>query len=116
MVNFLTTRHTIYLILTLPLAKATFPYFDTISIQKNINLCKIRFKASLLSPALGINPRTSIVEIESDPFLMKNSILIDNRNVNENTSSLVDQSLPPNIIPITFRTLNSINLQIMNLL
>ncbi len=38
---------------------------------------KIRFKASLLSPALGINPRTSIVEIESDPFLMKNSILID---------------------------------------
>ena len=40
---------------------------------------------------------------------MKNSILIDNRNVNENTSSLVDQSLPPNIIPITFRTLSSIN-------
>ena len=70
---------------------------------------KIRFKASLLSPELGINSRTSIVEIESDPFLMKNSILIDNRNVNENTSSLVDQSLPPNIIPITFRTLSSIN-------
>ena len=29
---------------------------------------KIRFKASLLSPALGINPRTSIVEIESIHF------------------------------------------------
>ena len=70
---------------------------------------KIKFKASILSPALGLRSRMTLVEIESDPFEVKNRITIDNRNVNENTTSLIDQASPPNIIPITFRTLDSAN-------
>ena len=41
---------------------------------------KIWFRASLLSPSLGLDNRETLTEIESNVFLMKDDIIIDNRN------------------------------------
>ncbi len=70
---------------------------------------KIWFRASVLSPALDIDARTTLTEIESSVFQMKSDILLDNRNFSANTSSLLDEASPPNVVPITIRTIESIN-------
>ena len=70
---------------------------------------KIWFRASVLSPALDIDTRTTLTEIESSVFNMKADIILDNRNFSANTSSLLDEGSPPNVVPVTFRTIESIN-------
>ncbi len=70
---------------------------------------KIWFRASILSPALDIDTRTTLTEIESSVFNMKADIILDNRNFSANTSSLLDEASPPNLVPITIRTIESIN-------
>ena len=70
---------------------------------------KIWFRASVLSPALDIDSRTTLTEIESSIFQMKADIILDNRNFSANTSNLLDQANPPNVVPITNRTIESIN-------
>ena len=70
---------------------------------------KIWFKASLLSPSLGLDNRETLTEIESNVFLMKDDIIIDNRNFSSNSSSLLDEANPPNIINVLIRTIDSIN-------
>ena len=70
---------------------------------------KIWFRASLLSPSLGLDNRETLTEIESNVFLMKDDIIIDNRNFSSNTSSLLDEANPPNVVNVFIRTLDTIN-------
>ena len=70
---------------------------------------KIWFKASVLSPSLGMENRTTLIEMESNAFEMKADIVIDNRNFSTNSTSLLDEGIPPNLIPILVRTTESIN-------
>ena len=70
---------------------------------------KIWFRASVLSPALDIDSRTTLTEIESSIFQMKADIILDNRNFSTNTSNLLDEANPPNVVPTTIRTIESIN-------
>jgi len=70
---------------------------------------KVWFKASVLSPALGIESRTTLTEIESRPFQMKADIVLDNRNFSTNSISLLDEGSPPNSIPILVTTKEFLN-------
>ena len=40
---------------------------------------KVHFKASMISPAIGINDDQTIIEIKTDPFQFKNGVLLDIR-------------------------------------
>lgn len=53
---------------------------------------KIRFKATILSPGLGINSNATIVEIETDPFLIQDGLYLDNRDLSSNVTFLNDNS------------------------
>jgi len=70
---------------------------------------KVWFRASLLSPSLGIDSRTTLIELETSPFPLKASILLDNRNFTSGTTSLLDEGNPPNIVPVHIQMRESIN-------
>ena len=53
---------------------------------------KIRFKATILSPGLGINSDATIVEIETDPFLIQDGLYLDNRDLSSEITFLNDNS------------------------
>ena len=53
---------------------------------------KIRFKATILSPGLGINTDATIVEIETDPFLIQDGLIIDNRDLSSDVTFISDNS------------------------
>ena len=53
---------------------------------------KIRFKATVLSPGLGINTDATIVEIETDPFLIQDGLYLDNRDLSSDITFLNDNS------------------------
>ena len=53
---------------------------------------KIRFKATILSPGLGINTDATIVEIETDPFLIQDGLYLDNRDLSSDVTFLNDNS------------------------
>ena len=53
---------------------------------------KIRFKATILSPGLGINSDATIVEIETDPFLIQDGLYLDNRDLSSEITVLNDNS------------------------
>ena len=53
---------------------------------------KIRFKATILSPGLGINTDATIVEIETDPFLIQDGLYLDNRDLSSDVTFLSDNS------------------------
>ena len=42
---------------------------------------KIRFRATILSPGLGINTEATIVEVETDPFQIQDGLYLDNRDL-----------------------------------
>jgi len=70
---------------------------------------KIWFRASLLSPSLGLENRETLTEIESNVFQMKDDIIIDNRNFSSNATNILDEANPPNIINVLVRTIDTIN-------
>ena len=53
---------------------------------------KIRFKATILSPGLGINSDATIVEIETNPFLIQDGLYLDNRDLSSDVTFLNDNS------------------------
>ena len=53
---------------------------------------KIRFRATILSPGLGINSEATIVEIETDPFLIQDGLYLDNRDLSSDATFLNDNS------------------------
>ena len=68
-----------------------------------------RFRATFLSPQLGISNRTVLIDVESNTFQMKADLVLDSKNFSENTTSLIDEGSPPNVIPIFFKSLETID-------
>ncbi len=60
---------------------------------------KILFNASMISPALGIDSQTIIVELETSPFQMNADIILDNQDMSSTTTQLIDVS--GNSVPLT---------------
>ncbi|MDP7095484.1 MAG: hypothetical protein QGG86_04775 [Candidatus Marinimicrobia bacterium] len=60
---------------------------------------KILFNASMISPALGIDSQTIIVELETSPFQMNADIILDNQDMSTTTTQLIDVS--GNSVPLT---------------
>jgi hypothetical protein len=70
---------------------------------------KIWFRASMLSPALGVNTPAVIVELETQPFLLQADLIIDNRDLSTQTMVLYDLATPPNPIPVQVHIIEMIN-------
>jgi len=62
---------------------------------------KVRFRATILSPSLGINNVQTIMEIETDPFQLQAPLILDNRDLSGSTSIIYDMASPPNSIELT---------------
>ena len=56
------------------------------------------FEPLFLSPQLGISNRTVLIDVESNTFQMKADLVLDSKNFSENTTSLIDEGSPPNVI------------------
>ena len=70
---------------------------------------KIRFKASILSPILGINNNLTIMEVETDPFGLEAPIILDNRDISSEATVIYDMDHPPNSIELTGRVIDTID-------
>jgi hypothetical protein len=53
---------------------------------------KIRFKATIVSPGLGINNAATIVEVETDPFQIQDGLYLDNRDLSSERTFINDNS------------------------
>jgi len=64
------------------------------SIESNIYpvYLKIRFRASIISPGLGINNEATIVEVETDPFMIQDDLYLDNRDLSSELTYISDNS------------------------
>ena len=51
---------------------------------------KVTFRATMVSPALGINTETTILDLYTSPFLLENDIILDNRALSTTTTELRD--------------------------
>ena len=51
---------------------------------------KVTFRATMVSPALGINTETTILDLYTSPFLLDNDIILDNRSLSTTTTELRD--------------------------
>ena len=70
---------------------------------------KIRFRASMRSPALGINSEQTIIEIETDPFELQAPVILDNRDISSETAVIYDMDSPPNSIELTGQVVESLD-------
>ena len=61
---------------------------------------KVRFTSSMISPALGINNEQVIISIETDPFEIQAPLILDNRDISAETTTIFDQGTPPNPIEL----------------
>ena len=62
---------------------------------------KINFKATMLSPALGIDYVQTIIEIETNSFDLQAPVILDNRDLSTETVTIYDTDSPPNSIDLT---------------
>ena len=64
------------------------------SLESNIYpvFIKIGFKATILSPGLGINNEATIVEVETDPFQIQDGLFLDNRDLSSELTFISDNS------------------------
>ena len=56
-----------------------------------VNL-SIWFRASVLSPSLGINSSTTIIEVETDPIDLLSDIVLDNRDISSEATTIYDMA------------------------
>ncbi|MBA65217.1 MAG: hypothetical protein CMG55_05395 [Candidatus Marinimicrobia bacterium] len=61
---------------------------------------KVRFKTTILSPALGITNEQTIIEIETDPFLLQAPLVLDNRDLSSEATVIFDMDTPPNQVDL----------------
>ena len=61
---------------------------------------KVRFTSSMLSPALGIDNNQTIISIETNPFQILAPVILDNRDISSETTTIFDQDIPPNSIEL----------------
>ena len=62
---------------------------------------KVRFLTTILSPVLGINNVQTIIEIETNPFQLQAPLILDNRDLSGETTTIYDMDNPPNTIELT---------------
>ena len=62
---------------------------------------KVLFKASVVSPTIGINSEQTIIEVQTDVFDLQAPIILDNRDISSETSVIYDMDSPPNTIELT---------------
>jgi len=72
---------------------------------------KIWFRASMVSPSLGITEPMTIVEVGSQPFQLQAPLIIDNRDISLDNQVLYDLATPPNaiVIPVSSQNITIIN-------
>jgi len=51
---------------------------------------KVTFRATMISPALGINTEATILDLYTSPFPVQNDIILDNRDLSTTTTELRD--------------------------
>jgi hypothetical protein len=56
---------------------------------------KVSFRATMISPALGINSETAILDLYTSPFVIENDIILDNRDLSTSTTQLMDVTGAP---------------------
>ena len=61
---------------------------------------KVRFNTSMVSPALGIYNEETIISIETDPFQLLAPIVLDNRDLSSEVSTIFDLDTPPNPVDL----------------
>ena len=70
---------------------------------------KVRFNASMVSPAIGIYNEETIIAIETDPFELFAPIILDNRDLSNETSTIFDLDTPPNPIDLNGNIIEFLN-------
>ena len=53
---------------------------------------KIRFHATMISPGLNINSEATIIDVETEPFIIYDALYLDNRDISSETSFISDNS------------------------
>ena len=71
---------------------------------------KIEFEVSMLSAALGVTERMTVIKVETAPFRMYADLRLDNRQLSIETTSLFDLDSPPNEIPLAVRVLDQMDI------
>ena len=61
---------------------------------------KVTFRATMLSPALGINTETAILDLYTSPFPLEHDIILDNRDLSTTTTELRDVTGAPINLPV----------------
>lgn len=59
---------------------------------------KIRFRASILSPQLGIVNEMTVIEVITNPFTLLAPLIVDNRDISAESTIIYDMDTPPNAI------------------
>jgi hypothetical protein len=70
---------------------------------------KINFRASMISPTLGINSDQTIIEIQTNTFTLNAPMLLDNRDISSETTVIYDQANPPNTIELSGQVIESLD-------
>ena len=70
---------------------------------------KLWFRISMISPALGIDADETLIILETDPFQLRADLWIDSRNLSTSTTTLYDNSIPPNSLNISAQIIEKIN-------
>ena len=74
-------------------------------------MVQVRFLASMISPSLGINTETTIIEVLTDPFELQASVILDNRDISSETTTIYDMASPPNSLELSGSVENSLDPQ-----
>ena len=56
---------------------------------------KVTFRATMVSPALGIDTEATILDLYTSPFQLDNDIILDNRDLSTTTTQLLDVTGAP---------------------
>ncbi|MBQ34270.1 MAG: hypothetical protein CMG32_05430 [Candidatus Marinimicrobia bacterium] len=70
---------------------------------------KLWFRISMISPALGIDADKTLIILETDPFQLRADLWIDSRDLSTSTTTLYDNSIPPNSVNISAQIIEKIN-------
>ena len=70
---------------------------------------KVRFNASMISPALEIYNDQVIISLETDPFQLLAPIVLDNRDLSSEVSTIFDADSPPNPVDLNGNIIDIIN-------
>ena len=70
---------------------------------------KVQFKASVLAPTLGINNEQTIIEVQTNAFTLQAPIILDNRNISSEVSTIYDMASPPNSIELSGQVLDRLD-------